>query len=256
MDIINSQKIAGKLHKSSAIYFILLLVFGFKSGYGQVYIEKGPVGNLKGAEIMIHGPDLSQMAVPYSRIKGSPFWKDEWQFASLYSDENLVGILPVRINLVTNDIHFLKNDMELVASDENKITAVIFHPGMDTSLSTAAFMKDLGPYSADHKDINVILQVMNFGKYELLKHVNRQISSADSLFGTQKRYFFTDEISYYLKSDETIQKIKKLSEDNFFALIPGMTTVHRKWIKEKNIDFKKEAEVVRFLDYYNSQLGK
>jgi len=205
---------------------------------------------------MIHGPDMSQMSIPYSRIKGSPFWQDQWQFASLYTNDNLLGILPVKINLVTNEIHFLKNEVELVAGEQNKITAIIFHPGLDTSLSSAAFMKDLSRYSADYKDLNAILQVMNFGRYELLKHVNRKLSSADSLFGTQKRYFFTDETSYYLKSDEIVQKIKKLSEDNFFALIPGITSSHRKWIKDNNIDLKKEAEVVRFLDYYNAQLTK
>jgi hypothetical protein len=126
---------------------VLAGLFLYHSALSQIYIEKGPVGALKGAEMMIYGPDLSQTMVPYSRIKGSPFWKDEWQMASLYRDTNFLGILPVKINLATNDIHFLKNNEELVATDQNKITAIIFHPGQDTSLATAAFMKDLGKYS-------------------------------------------------------------------------------------------------------------
>src|SRR5215217_4360756 len=100
--------------------YSLLLCMLFSTIYGklnaQIYIEKGPVGAIKGAEIMIYGPDLSQMMIPYSRIKGSPFWKDEWQLASLYSENKLVGVLPTKINLVTNDVHFLQNDQELVAT--------------------------------------------------------------------------------------------------------------------------------------------
>ena len=221
----------------------------------QIYIEKGPVGALKGAEIMIYGPDLSQMMVPYARIKGSPFWRDEWQLATLYRDDKVIGTVPVKINLVTNDVHFLQNDQELVATDENKITAIIFHPGNDSSLVTAAFMKDLSKYAVDNRDLNVVMQVMNYGKYELLKYVNRRVSSADSLFGTQKRYFFKDETTYYLKSDNIVQSVKKMSEDSFYELIPALTTAaHRKWLNENKINFRKEQDIVRFLNYYNSQL--
>jgi hypothetical protein len=243
-----------KFKDSLKTIFIFFMVFLFQSACCQVYIEKGPVGALKGAEIMIYGPDLSQMMIPYSRIKGSPFWKDEWQFASLYSEGKLLGVLPVRINLVTNDIHFLKNNEELVATDQNKITAVIFHPGKDTSLTTAAFMKDLSKYSTDNKDLGVVMQVMNYGEHELLKYVNRKVASADSLFGTQKRYFFKDEISYYLKSDNIVQKLKKLSEESFYELIPAITTAaNRKWIEENKINFKKEEDITRVLNFYNSQ---
>ena len=80
------------------------------------------------------------------------------------------------------------------------------------------------------------------------------MTSADSLFGTQKRYFFQDQISYYLKADDIVQKLKKLSEDSFYEMMPGITTAaSSKWIKENKINFKKEQEVTRFLDYYNSQ---
>jgi hypothetical protein len=244
-----------KLKEALKVIFISLMVFVVQSANSQIYIEKGPVGALKGAEIMIYGPDLSQMMIPYSRIKGSPFWKDEWQLASLYSEDNLIGILPIKVNLVTNDIHFLQNNQELVATDQNKITAIIFHPGKDTSLTTAAFMKDLSKYSPDKKDLNVVMQVLNYGKYELLKYINRKVSSADSLFGTQKRYFFKDEVSYYLKADNIVQKVKKMSDENFYELIPAMTTTaNRKWIKENKVNFKKEEEVIHFLNYYNSQI--
>ena len=239
------------LHKAIFVFF---LVFGVQSACCQIYIEKGPVGALKGAEMMIYGPDMEKISIPYSRIKGSPFWKDQWQMASLYSEDNFLGVLPVKLNLVTNDVHFLKYNEELVATDKNKITVIIFHPGQDTSLVTAAFTKDVDRYSEENRDLGALMLVMNYGKYELLKHINRKLSSADSLFGTQKRYFFTDEVFYYLKSDDIVQKLKKLSEENFYELMPAMTTaVHRKWIKDNKINFKKEEDFVRVLDYYNSQ---
>jgi hypothetical protein len=32
------------------------------------------------------------------------------------------------------------------------------------------------------------------------------------------------------------------------------TTANRKWIKENKVNFKKEEEVIHFLNYYNSQI--
>ena len=244
-----------KLTLKAALVAIVLLAA--HAANSQIYIEKGPVGALKGAEIMIYGPDLSQMSIPYARIKGSPFWRDEWQVATLYSDDKLIGTVPVKINLVTNDVHFLHNDQELVATDENKITAIIFHPGGDSSLVTAAFMKDLSQYAVDNRNLKVVMQVLNYGKYELLKYVDRKVSSADSLFGTQKRYFFKDEVTYYLKADNIVQSVKKLSEASFYELIPALTTAsHRRWLNENKINFHKEQDIIRFLNYYNSQIRR
>jgi hypothetical protein len=120
-------------------------------------------------------------AAPSGRING------KWQACTVRTI--FLGVLPVKLNLVTNDVHFLKYNEELVATDKNKITAIIFHPGQDTSLVTAAFTKDVDRYSEENRGLSALMLVMNYGKYELLKHINRKLSSADSLFGTQKRYF-------------------------------------------------------------------
>jgi hypothetical protein len=94
---------------------------------------------------------------------------------------------------------------------------------------------------------------MNSGKCQLLKYTNRRVYPAeDSLFGTQKRYAFKDVNFYFLRIDDKVKEIKKLNVEHFLALIPDAST-YKKWIDEHNLSFKKEEDLVLFLNYYNTQ---
>jgi hypothetical protein len=76
--------------------------------------------------------------------------------------------------------------------------------------------------------------------------------TGDSLFGTMKRYYFLEQVSYYMHN--------KFSQHTHFRKLSRIMcwkTCDRepmeKWIKENAIIFKKEEDVIRFLNYYNSQ---
>ena len=102
-----------------------------------------------------------------------------------------------------------------------------------------------------NKNENGYMQVLNPGKYELLKQIRRTVDSADSLFRTQKRYFFVDEVNYFLRSGERVEKIKRLNKDNIITLLPSASN-YAGWIDEKKIDLKKEEDVIHFLTHYNA----
>ncbi len=101
-------------------------------------------------------------------------------------------------------------------------------------------------------EIDDFVQLMNPGKYQLLKYAKRRVGTADSLFGTQKRYFFKDELTYFIRAGEKVEKLKRLNEEFILSLIP-LASNHKLWIRENNINFKKEEDVIRFLNYFNSQ---
>ena len=185
--------------------------------------------------------------INYSDIHGSPFWKPDWQTAMVYIDQVKAGNLSVRINFATNEVHFVKNFEEQVVTDVN-ITKLVF----DNNGDSVVFINQVPDLFLNKKKLDGFIQVMNPGEYQLLKHTARKVYSADSLLGTQKRYFFTDEFSYFLKSYEKIERVKKLDEENFMPYIPS-SSLFKKWISESGIDFKKEEDVIRFLNYYNSQ---
>jgi hypothetical protein len=198
--------------------------------------------------------ELSKARIPYSRIKGSPFWKDEWQLATIYSGPKKIFTIPVRLNIATNEIYFLKNDQEYIL-DANDISGITFHSGSDSSTVATRFIMNDPYIFLNNKKVNGFVQELNPGKYRLLKYISKKLSSIDSLFNTQKRYFFINESFYYFWFDGKIERIKKLNRDNIIKFLPSALS-YTNWINENKIDFRKENDVIQFLNYYNTHPPK
>jgi hypothetical protein len=65
----------------------------------------GQITNLRDAkfsriidEVTVYGGDNK---IPYTTIKGSRFWRDEWQKAGLFNKNTLLGIIPAKLILLT-----------------------------------------------------------------------------------------------------------------------------------------------------------
>jgi hypothetical protein len=218
----------------------------------QYNAATGQIANLSEAksqkiieEVRFNEPEGNNR-IPYYKIKGSPFWKDSFLPAKIYTTNGQVYSSPIRLNLVTNEIHFLKNGEEMVLVDLN-IDKIIFYPDKDSVL----FLTNISNLIINNKKADDYVQVLNAGNYQLLKYIKRTVASADSLFRTQKRYFFADDINYFLRINEKIERIKRLTKDNIIMLLPSAFS-YSAWIDENKIDFKKEYDVIRFLDHYNA----
>jgi hypothetical protein len=233
--------------------FILTIIFAwiFYEGYAQVSIvptEGGMKGEATG--FVIYGSDGLSKTIPYTRIKGSPFYKDEWLLASIYSGDKLAFVMPVKLNIATNEIHYTKNDEEKVLTGVN-VTVLAFHAGRDTSVTTDVFLRNIPNLLLNNKTIDDYIQVMNGGHFQLLKYTKRKVGSADSLFRTQTRYFFTNEDYYFLRNNDRIERLKKLNKENVLEFLPS-ALAYQSWIAENKIDLRKEQDVIRFLTHYNT----
>jgi len=239
-------------HKSFIYLLSIFLIGSLYQLRAQVFIQQTEDGfNGKAATYVVYGSEGLNNRIPYDRVKGTPFWSDKYKLAALYSGNNRVSIRPVKLNLASNEIYFLKNDEEIVLENV-EVTKLIFYKGKDTSEIETSFIRKVPDLFIWNFKIDDFVQVMNQGKYQLLKYVKRSVGIGDSLFGTQKRYFFKDELTYFLRANDKVEKIKKLNEEYILSLMPSASK-HKVWIKENNINFKKEEDVIRFLNYYNSQ---
>ena len=236
---------------------LLFLLSPFNHLKSQARIEaNGYDGNRGAAGYTFYGmmDELTNTRIPYTRIKGSPFWKDEWQLASIFSGPKKIFTIPVRLNIATNEIYFLKNDQAYVL-EANDISGLTFHSGSDSSTVASKFIMN-DPYMfLNNKPVKGFVQEMNPGNYRLLKYITKKLSSMDSLFNTQKRYFFTNENFYYFWFNGKIERIKKLNKDHILKFLPSALS-YTNWINENKIDFRKENDVIQFLNYYNTHPPK
>jgi hypothetical protein len=253
-DILQSGKQRTPMRTCSVVNFLLgnfIVLLGHAQGL-QTNPITGEITNLSEAksqriieEVRFYEPE-GNVRLPYSRIKGSPFWKDEFLPAKIFTTTGQVYASPIRLNLVTSEIHFVKNGEEMVLVDGN-VDKIVFSWEHDSAL----FLANVSALLLNNKKENGYIQVLNPGYCQLLKYTKRIVSSADSLFRTQKRYFFTDELTYFLRIIDKTEKVKRLNKENITKLLPSAPS-YDAWIEKNKIDFKKEDDVVRFLNHYNA----
>jgi hypothetical protein len=218
----------------------------------QVTIETNAA---EATSMVVYGSSDLKKTLTYGQLKGSAFWKEEWQMATLIDKDNkTIDKVKIRLNLYTNEIHFLsKTGKELVVVP-GLVRKVVVHKSDESNDILAVFENEMDQI-VEHNtaaENSSYVQVMNFGDIQLLKHTRKKIASADSLFGTLKRYYFSEQVMYYVNNKYgKTERLKKLNQDNLMSLLP-MFEKHKNWISSNNINFKKEEDVVRFLDYYNA----
>ena len=187
----------------------------------------------------------SVIGLKYSEIAGSPFSKSDYSIAALYKGEKKLGTAPVKINLFKDEIYFLKGEEELVL-EEQGITKIVFSNTGDTT----TFLRGYPNIFLNGKKVDGFVQVMNTGRYELLKYTKKEVGTADSAMN-YKRYYFSETTHYFLKDMKKVERIKKLDDKNILPFLPKSNTLSE-WIKTNGIDLRKEKDVILFLNYYNT----
>jgi len=219
----------------------------------QISLEAGSSGATRDGALIVYGTDGQKSRIPYTKITGNAFSHDQWNLADLYLHRGkLFGHYQARLNLATHELHFLRKGEELVAPPE-LIEKVIFYKGTDTTQILSIFRNDFPEINHTNKGSLKYVQELNQGKAVLLKMTQKIVQSADSLFGTMKRYYFKTEQKYFLRLNQKTDPLKKMNKENLFAILPAAHQFEI-WIKENKIRFSNENDIIKFLDYYNVQV--
>lgn len=225
--------------------------------HAQAFMESAPVGTARDGALIVYGSNnIGNKRIPYDRISGSPFWKNEYILATVIDINNQVmGKAPVKLNLYTNEVYFLSPSGEERVVTAGKARKVIFHKGDNEKEILAVFENNLPVIIENNPNAETpsFVQVMNNGDFQLLKHTKMSLITADSLFGTMKRYYFSDQVLYYINNKfGQASRIRKLNKDNVMEML-NIDKNTETWANQNAINFKKEEDVARFLDYLSSK---
>lgn len=238
--------------KTILLYSCLLgcMMLSTASMQAQVIMEVMPNAKPMDASVLFYGSSNFNNGIPYSKIPGSPFLHDDWQQAALYSEnDHQKWLVKTKLNLVSGEVFFINKLGEELVAPEGMIKKIVFYTSNDSA--GAIYRNDYAEGLVNNMGKNNYMQAMNQGNYQLLKLLRRNVAEADS-FHIAKRYFFRDEIRYFMQYNNKTAPLKKLSADNILVYLPG-TAAYKDWIDKNNINFKKEDDIVRFLDYYNAK---
>jgi hypothetical protein len=219
----------------------------------QVFVEQGPTGTSRDGELKVYGMNGMNRRIPYYKIKGSPFFNPEWLKAELYKpDGKPLGIYPVKLNLATHEVHFLDKKGYELAADDGVVSRVVFVDSLGDGKPKVSFRDDYDAVNLTYNGNRKYAQEMNLGEISLLKVTIRDGREADSMFGTLKRYYFSDRFDYYVRVYKRVEKLRKLNQDEVFSVIPAKREVVD-YVKQQKLNLKREEDVIALFDYLNSR---
>jgi hypothetical protein len=188
----------------------------------------------------------------YADITGSPFWDDSWNEARLVlSTGVLIKVKKAKLNLYTQQVHFLDDNNTDMICQNNNIQKLIFLKNTDTTQVLAVFEvhPDVLKSSADV----AFYKALNKGNFRLVELEKALIKDSDynPLLGKKEKSFYTKKY-YALASNEAISSLSSLNHENIFAVIKSNSDVDN-WLYQNKNKLKKEADVISFLNFYNKQ---
>lgn len=245
------DKLKSGFMKNSFI-FLLIFFLNILMAKGQLMIEQGPSGSTRDGSLIVYGLTGSGNRLPYEKIKGSPYLFEDWKSATLYhANGKSFGVYQVKLNLATQEVHY-KDSKGQELADNGSIAKLVFEDASSEGTTYIVCANNIEEINRNYPGSKRYAVELNPGEVSVLKVYSRSVAQGDSLFGTLKRYFFTDKIDYYLKINNRIEKLKRLGEDEIFPFLPGMSSF-RGWLKTNKMKLSKEEDLVKFLVYFNKQ---
>jgi hypothetical protein len=224
--------------------------------FAQVVLESGHSGATKDGALIVYGSDNLRKAIPYESIRGNAYWKNEWTKAFLFNQQDTpLGSYAAKFNYVTGEVHYKSKKGEELVAIPGTINAIVFMKAEDSTRIATVFKKGIPDIEKRASCKDCFVQEMNQGDIKLLKITQRLLKSKDSLFGTLKKYYFFDEVQYFIQHGELYDPVKRLNKDAALRFIPGLTS-YEAWVQKNDIDFRKEEDFIRFLEMYNEKKGK
>ncbi len=86
------------------------------SGFAQIWAEFGPGGGDRQGSLIVYNSQQLNNRIPYEKIKGIPYWRNDYMPALLYAPGNkLYGTFMTKINLATREVEYInKNGQVLI----------------------------------------------------------------------------------------------------------------------------------------------
>lgn len=189
----------------------------------------------------------------YSDVRGKYLWDEDWHGAIMtLKAGNLVKVQKAKLNLYSNSIQYISNDLTELEAQPGLIKKVVFLSDKDSVISIGTFENI---FDRSSKTGESYYQVLNEGKIQLLKKITISLvkKAYDPSLG-RAEHSFTSTTNYFIRNGGELNVLKKLNKDSVFELLlPDVESEN--WVTNKNIKLKNEAEIIDFINYLN-QKGK
>ena len=188
-------------------------------------------------------------SVSYADVEGTPFWSDKWNPAIVFfTGGGKAKINQAKLNLYTNEIHYLNSDGTELAVENEGITRLVFLNKNNLTQPIASFAKLINHTTGSGA---VFYKVLNAGLYQLILLQKQLIKTSpyDPIQGKSITSFYTKK-NYAIYKEGKIIALRDLDRASILAAIP-VNSLTSDWLTATKSKLKSEKEVIEYLEQVN-----
>lgn len=184
-----------------------------------------------------------------ANYRGTPFLFDEYMEATIETNDSLKLVnVPVKLNLLTNEIHYLSNNQEKIAR-YGIIKSISFHKPQNDSINyifKSGFRDKISGLNS------FLFEVLSEGKITLLNQKYKTISFLTKEITKEYDGAYKLENDFFVYFNKNLEKAK-LTKTFFFDRFKEETLpMIEEFIVKNNINFKNNSDIIKLVKYYNS----
>jgi hypothetical protein len=190
----------------------------------------------------------------YTDVEGSPFWNDNWNPAIVYfSNGAKAKINQARLNLYTDEIHYLNSVGTELAIENQGITRLVFLNKNNLTQPIASFAKLVNHVSGNG---TAFYKVLNSGEFQLILLQKQFVKTSpyDPIQGKSISSFYSKK-NYAIYNVGNIIPLDDLNKKSLLAAL-GNVTGFDSLLKENKSKLKSEKEFTDLLEAYNLTIEK
>ena len=201
-----------------------------------------------------HPKTSKGVGLSYAEVEGSPYWDEKWNPAILFFTNGAKAkINQAKLNLYTDEIHYLSADGTELAVENEGITRLVFLNKNNLTQPIASFAKLINHTSGSG---TAYYRVLNAGLYQLIVLQKQLVKTSpyDPIQGKTISSFYTKK-NYAIYNEGKILPLRDLDRASVLAATPS-NEITINWLKDNKIKFKSEKEVTDYLDQVNISFAK
>lgn len=187
----------------------------------------------------------------YAELKGIPYLYEDWQGGNVTfaTGESNKEKLLLKYNLVNDMLSFKENSSneEMAFVEPVKEFTIIDASGNEVVVRR--FRN--GYHGITGTTPESFFEVLSDGKTQLLKKHTKMITESMHVGASGMTRSFTDKTKYYLVSNGKVVAVKN-NETSLLNALSDKVSQLEQFIKTYNTDFKKDAQIGKLVDYYNT----
>jgi hypothetical protein len=182
----------------------------------------------------------------YSAMRGTPFVIEKWTKGNVTTPMGIYKEIEIKFNVYDNLLVFNKNDETFEFVDD--VVSFTLMPKPEDPSSFMVYKKGIsGGDIKANQFVQVLLEAQPASLYKLNQ---KQVSEMSEINAGMVKTF-TNNSKYYISKNKQLQFVK-LNKADVLNVLSDKQDKIQAYIDEKKIAFKKEAELVEVLKYYNS----